>query len=502
MISKLRKSRKRGYTAIRTGGTDAGVAVVVPFRFSGHAGNVRLGRISLRYRLVFPYSPKAIRIYWYVTACIVDGGHAGMSDHRSRYFQINLVMSILMLVFSLQSVVNVVANDKVLDLERFLSFSVYPGFFLLFFALLWIPEKPVLRSAQVGLLVLFGTLVTLVVTPKEIGGDIVFVLAAATAYKYGLLRRHMLLKTAAIFGVLVATRLYLVVLTDRLEFRRAVGQLAIAISFIPVLYWIFEDELRRTAREKRDLELRAKQNMPFVEFGRNVSGIVHDFKNDLGLFSMFGQLLKMNRDSPISGEQIDAYTGYVNRFEERIKRILMVTRLSRNEGAQDLELRPLLESVLYVFQTNLDFKRVVNFSIDLSRVDLAIRTDPFEVVTIIENVVRNSCEALVERYGASGNAISGAFLSIAGDADDDRIVIVVRDNGPGIPQCSGCARRNCMHCPFFEIGKTTKSGGTGIGLINVRNAARRVGGEISISSVAGEGVTTKIAIPRIAPVDG
>ncbi|MFP4151632.1 MAG: sensor histidine kinase [Alkalispirochaeta sp.] len=425
-----------------------------------------------------------------------------MPDRRSRYFQINLVLAILMAVFILQSLLSIVVQGKVFEPDRFLSFAVYPAFFLVFFFLMWLPDTTTTRSVQVISLVAFGTLVTLLVTPKEIGGDIVFVLAAAMAYKHGLLKRHLLLKTVLLFTILVATRLYLVFFTDRLEFRRVIGQLAIALSFIPILYWIFEDELRRTTREKHQLERRTKQNMPFVEFGRNVSGIVHDFKNDLGLFSMFGRLLEMNRGVPVTDAQIEAYTGYLNRFEERIRRILMVTHLSRNEGVQELPLRPLLESVLYAFQTNLDFRRTVNFSVDLSGADLTVRTDPFELVTIVENVVRNSCEALVERYGSTDDAISGAFLSISATADTGTITVIIGDNGPGIPQCSRCSRRNCIHCSFFEIGKSTKPGGTGIGLINVRDAAARIGGDVIISSVAGEGVTTKIVIPREAPVDG
>ena len=187
------------------------------------------------------------------------------------------------------------------------------------------------RLAQIVVIIVFGTLVTVFVTPRGSGGDLMFVLAAVMAYKYGFFQRGFLPKIVIIVGALIATRMGLVVFTDKLQFRQAIGHFAMAIGIIPIVYWVFEDELRRTTREKQRLEALARNNQPFVEFGRNVSGIVHDFKNDLGLFSMFGQLLRINRGDPISEQQIVEYEGYVQRLSGRIERILAVTRVSHHE---------------------------------------------------------------------------------------------------------------------------------------------------------------------------
>ncbi|MDA3951525.1 MAG: hypothetical protein PF508_20120, partial [Spirochaeta sp.] len=310
-----------------------------------------------------------------------------------------------MLIFTLHSLIPILIHGKTIDLGRILNFGVYGGAFLVFLVLMAVHETQVARLIQVIAIIVFGALITIYVTPREIGGDLMFVLAAVMAYKYGFLATALLPKLVAIVGTLIATRIGLVVFTDSLQLRQTIGQFAIALAIIPLVYWIFEDELQRTAREKRRLELRARHNQPFVEFGRNVSGIVHDFKNDLGLFSMFGQLLRMNRGEPISERQTTEYEGYVQRLSERIERILAVTRISQANEVRSVEINGLLKSVLYVFQSNLDFKRVVHFSIDIPDERVEVVSYPAEIVSIVENVVRNSCEALVEHFGERDDVV-------------------------------------------------------------------------------------------------
>lgn len=401
----------------------------------------------------------------------------------------------MMLVFSIHTSIPVISGEKTLSLHRLVDFSVYGIAFFINVFLLFTPETTKSRLAQVLAFIVIGTMVTIVVTPMEIGGDLLFVLSAVMAYKYGFLNTMMLPKVIAIIGILILARLYLVLFTDELTLRQAIGQFTIGLSFIPIVYWLFEDELRRIAKEKRLLEERAKEDQPFIEFGRNVSGVVHDFKNDLGLFSMFGQLLEMNRDEPITDQTLNEYRGYVNRLSERIERILAVTRLSRSAGVKTFDVADLINSVLYVFQSNLEFKRNINFSVNVPAEATYVTSNPAEIVAIVENVVRNSCEALVDMYGSSEEAVSQAFVTVTCTVGDGVVTLMITDNGPGIPECFDCPHDNCLDCPVFRIGRTTKPGGTGLGLFNVRSAARRLGAEVAIASARGEGVTTTVTIP-------
>ncbi len=385
--------------------------------------------------------------------------------------------------------------QKELILGRVINFGIYAVASVVFGALYFFRETKATRSFQVASLVLFGVLITALVTPGEIGGDLMFVIAYFLAYKYGQLADHPFWKTALFIGILLGTRIFIVIYDDTIALQKTVGQAIFSIASIPILYWIFEDESKRVAAQKRELERRVKKDLPFVEFGKNIGGIVHDLKNDLGLFSMFGQLLMMNKGETISDRQLEEYQRYVHRFSDRIERILLVTRIRHDEKFRKTEIVSLLRSVLYVFQTNLDFRRVVHFTFQHSHEQIYVETIPVEVVSIMENVVRNSCEALVDHYGDDPQAISRATLLLQCTVSEHSVTVTVKDNGPGIPSCANCRSGNCLECSEFELGTTTKETGNGIGLITVKSAARRIGVSVCMKSEEGRGVTTEIAFP-------
>jgi hypothetical protein len=101
----------------------------------------------------------------------------------------------------------------------------------------------------------------------------------------------------------------------------------------------------------------------------------------------------------------------------------------------------------------------------------------------IYNLVKNAGDAF---FG------SGGIVRIAALADgDDRILVTVQDNGPGM---SEKVRRRCME-PFF----TTKARGisTGLGLALVRGAILKAGGSIDLDSEPGRGTTFRLSIPVV-----
>lgn len=425
-----------------------------------------------------------------------------MGKRTSRYYQINVLLAVMMLVFTLQSLIPRLLDGDPYLLKRIVSSgsSGYASFFFVFLILALLRETTRTRYIQIVTLTVVGALVVLFLAPRDMGGDLLFVLAAVLAYKYGFMRDHLFLKLLVLFSLLIVTRATSVFVNHNAQMFRAIGQFVISASFFPILFWVFEDELRRVAREKRSLEEQAQQNLPFVEFGRNVSGIVHDFKNDLGLFSMFGQLLRINRGEVLSDEQIENYEHYVTRFSKRIERILTVTRLTHSIGPQEIKLTELVKAVMYVFESDLSLKRKIVFSQHFPKEEVIVVSEAAEIVTILENLVRNGCEALIEHYGEDESAFSRARLSI-NVLEEDEAILEIEDNGPGIPACQMCPLNDCLTCDLFEVGKTTKKHGTGLGLVNVQAAAYRIGADLQMVSEPGGGVLVRVAIPKKQPVD-
>ena len=79
-------------------------------------------------------------------------------------------------------------------------------------------------------------------------------------------------------------------------------------------------------------------------------------------------------------------------------------------------------------------------------------------------------------------------ISASRDDDQGQAVIEVKDNGPGIPE-------NLLPDALFEPFKTTKTGGTGIGLWQVRRLLTSLGGTISAENAKEGGALFVVRLP-------
>ena len=79
------------------------------------------------------------------------------------------------------------------------------------------------------------------------------------------------------------------------------------------------------------------------------------------------------------------------------------------------------------------------------------------------------------------------ILHIRTDRDDTHVKISFTDTGGGI----SAENLSRVFEPYF----TTKSGGSGLGLLIVRRIVREHGGELAIESSEGKGLTLTIRLP-------
>lgn len=109
----------------------------------------------------------------------------------------------------------------------------------------------------------------------------------------------------------------------------------------------------------------------------------------------------------------------------------------------------------------------------------AVECFPNQIAQVWMNLMVNAAQAMSSK----------GDLWIAARADRDRVMISLRDNGPGIPE--DVVSR--IFDPFF----TTKpvGEGTGLGLSIVHGIIERHGGEITVESEVGVGTTFTIILP-------
>src|SRR3954447_6245520 len=106
-----------------------------------------------------------------------------------------------------------------------------------------------------------------------------------------------------------------------------------------------------------------------------------------------------------------------------------------------------------------------------------IQVDRDQMKQAFYNVIKNSLEAMKRR----------GILRIRTDMDSSHVLVSFTDTGGGI-SADNLGR-------IFEPYFTTKSSGTGLGLLIVRRIVREHGGELAIESAERRGLTLTIRLP-------
>lgn len=113
--------------------------------------------------------------------------------------------------------------------------------------------------------------------------------------------------------------------------------------------------------------------------------------------------------------------------------------------------------------------------------NLRISQDPLKFDLIVGNLIEN------------GLRFRRRLLDVAVDREGSNLIVTVADDGPGI------APKH--HALVFEryrqvaITDSFERKGHGLGLAGARILARRLGGDISLESVPGQGATFRVVIP-------
>jgi len=148
---------------------------------------------------------------------------------------------------------------------------------------------------------------------------------------------------------------------------------------------------------------------------------------------------------------------------------------SRTEPFVATDVQALLESLVYDYADS-------GQRVDLAgRIDHPVMTAPQALRRIITNLVDNALKF-------------GGEVDIATEAHPaDRIVIAVRDRGPGIPE----EQLGSVLAPFYRLegSRNRKTGGAGLGLAIASELAKALGGELALNNRDGGGLAAQLTLP-------
>jgi len=237
---------------------------------------------------------------------------------------------------------------------------------------------------------------------------------------------------------------------------------------------------------KIELEKALLQQEHLASLGRVAATIAHEVKNPLSSIRTLAQLM---REDPEMDQRYHRDFGYIVSETDRLNRCVMQLLSFARPAPEKKDLVPvasLLESTLSVQAREWEQNSV---SIEC-RIDGRLRDRTADLQTL-QHVVLNLVLNAAQACGQGGTVSVEAGTNAAGD-----VVLVVRDNGPGIPP----AIRQQIYDPFF----TTRQKGTGLGLSIVKKNVAALGGRLELRTPVenGRGTEFQVVFPagRVEPV--
>lgn len=204
--------------------------------------------------------------------------------------------------------------------------------------------------------------------------------------------------------------------------------------------------------------------------------VAHELKNPLAAIAGLVQLLRQGEHEPKTSERLSVISSEVGRVEAILRDYLAFTRPLDALHPVSAALAPVVDDVLALLEA-----RAQGAGVTLERTGVPIDAviDATRLREVLINLVDNAIEA-----SARGQRVQVELSRTPG-----RAVLRVLDHGEGIAP-DVLAR---VGTPYF----TTRTNGTGLGVVLARSVVEAHGGSLELSSRPGEGTIAEVVLPDV-----
>ena len=217
-----------------------------------------------------------------------------------------------------------------------------------------------------------------------------------------------------------------------------------------------------------------------------LSSTSHELRTPLNSILGFAQLLEMSELSADDSDGVERILGAGRHLLTLINELIDIARIESGDLSLSLEpvlVRPLIEETGQLMAP-LAAERSIQIIQECTHPALTVRADRQRFAQVLVNLVSNAV-----KYNRQGGTIT---ISCRED-NASQASIVVSDTGPGISP----ENIERIFVPFERLGaEQTTVEGTGIGLPLARALANAMHGELTASSVAGQGAAFTLTLPR------
>lgn len=233
---------------------------------------------------------------------------------------------------------------------------------------------------------------------------------------------------------------------------------------------------------KKELESKIKElEKTTDELGRFVTRISQDIR--LPVLSALG-IINLSKSDPA----LDGQSEYITIIKDNLQRVdsFLQTMIDYYKNVntypeyEEIDFRALIHDCIEIckkqdpsveFQVKVDQQRTFN-------------NDLYRISIILNSLIANAIQY-------KNPEAADAIVKLSATTEEDNAIISIEDNGIGILK----DHLNKIFQLFFQSGEV-KTSGSGVGLYVAKEALSRLGGEISVSSIPGEGTKFTITIPN------
>jgi len=235
----------------------------------------------------------------------------------------------------------------------------------------------------------------------------------------------------------------------------------------------------RDAESVHRIEDEIELSRRLAAIGRLTSGVAHEVKNPINAIVVHLEVLrqKMKEIDPDTRRHVDVIGSEIQRLDRVVQTLVDFTRPVELR-LSDMDLRKAVDDVVILASPAAE-RHKVSFERDPSQEPLLVRIDSDLVKQAILNIVLNGVQAMPE----------GGTLRIASKREGDAGIIMVRDQGAGIPES--------IRDKIFNLYFTTKSGGSGIGLAMAYRVVQLHHGSLEFTSIVDHGTTFYLRFPLV-----
>ena len=217
-----------------------------------------------------------------------------------------------------------------------------------------------------------------------------------------------------------------------------------------------------------------------------VANASHELRTPLTAIRGFAETL---RDTPTRYEEIaprflDAILRHTQRLQRLVDDLLALSRAE--SGDQEFELGPVdvgpvIRDVTSGLEAKGDQRNVLVAVEGVDGLPLA-QANAWALDHVMINLIDNAV-----KYTSDGGQVT-----VHGSREKHRVILAVTDTGPGIAQ----DQQARIFERFYRVdaGRARSEGGTGLGLSIVKHLVQRMGGDITVHSVVGEGTTVSVQL--------